>query len=145
MLTYYHGTSDASAQQIMQSVDLNQGGGELGQGFYVGSSMWRACSWAWQKANRNYAVLEFSIYEPAFLNLNLLCLNRQQTLQHYKQRRRDNTCGTYIYKRENTPIDAVWAPIVGRGIKDTCQIKFQGATNSPAAVFINNQQITRII
>lgn len=141
MLTYYHGTDKTAAENIAQHIDSQKGGGELGQSFYIGSSAWRAHSWAWLKAKRNYAVLKFEIDEEAFLSLKLLCLNRRRTQNDFAQRKKAQDENSYVYANA----DAVWAPIVGKNVKDAYQIKFQGGEGSPGEQFINDQSKTQIV
>ena len=135
MMTYYHGTdSNAATNMEQQGINLSLGGGELGKGFYIGSSLWRACSWAWQVAHKKkmqYAVIKFDLDEDKFLSLRLHCLNRQTTIDNYGERKRCNNTQDYEYSN----VDAVWAPIVGRNVHDAYQIKFQNT--ECAKVFIN--------
>ena len=139
MLTYYHGTNGIYAQSIVShGANVSKGGGELGQGFYVGSSLWRAFSWAWQKANKNghstYGVIEYQIDEAGLHNLNLLCKNRSSAENTYIRLKQNNTVNTW-----NSRHDAIWAPIVGRGIKDTYQIKFE---SKKGELYINQRNKT---
>lgn len=137
MLKYYHGSDVDSINDIYNNgADVTKGGGELGQGFYVGSSMWRASSWAWHQAkkrNKNYGVIEYDINEKGILNLDLLCKNRRSTLQYYRN----------LKKKKNFKVklnhDVVWAPIVGMNIKDVYQMKFESEKGQD---FINNQNKT---
>jgi len=47
----YHGTTPASATQILTGVfDVTLGGGELGRGFYTGQYPHVAKAWAYQKS-----------------------------------------------------------------------------------------------
>lgn len=136
MLTYYHGTEGMYIHPIFSTgATVSRGGGELGQGFYVGSSMWRAFSWAWQKANKNghsfYGVIEYQIDEVGLFNLNLLCKNRASTELRYAILKQTNTENSW-----NSHHDAIWAPIVGRGVKDAYQIKFESILGE---TFINQQ------
>lgn len=139
MLTYYHGTDDASAQAIYSTgADIEKGQGELGKGFYIGSSMWRAFSWAWLRAKKekcsSYAVIEYRIAECDLLKLNLLCLNRQSAVGIFSYLKQTNQKETWMSNH-----DAIWAPLVGQNIKDSFQIKFE---SSQGEIFINHQNKT---
>lgn len=61
MLEYYHGSDKKSIYNIYNNgADISKGSGELGQGFYVGSSLWRAFSWAWM-------IYRFNLHARTFL------------------------------------------------------------------------------
>lgn len=120
-MKYYHGTSArAIASMLPGKIDTTCGyGGELGLGFYIGSSLWRAFSWGWMNAKTNCQVIEFTLDEVQFLNLNLLCKNRQSTLASFHNIKQS---GNY---KKIYDVDAIWAPIVGQNIQNTYQIKFE--------------------
>lgn len=124
MLTYYHGTTKSDAEAILNNgIDLSMGSGELGQGFYVGSSLWRAYSWAWSKARtREYRVIEFQIDEKQLNELNLLCKNRRSTQDLFARLQEKYTAREY-----RSGCDAIWAPIVGKDIQNVYQIKFENS------------------
>lgn len=126
MLTYYHGTDSSAAKSIMAEIKVNTSNrkhkAELGDGFYVGSSCWRASSWAWHKANIDYKVVRFLIKEIPFLKLHVIVMDRAEVKKFWNNKQRMLGC------------DAVWGPIVGGHIRDTLQIKFE----SPLGInFIN--------
>ena len=135
-MVYYHGTDEMSLSLIEQEAKIDCGRGELGRGFYVGSSLWRAFSWAWHKANKkgtkSYGVISYEINENKFCNLSILCLNRQSTERKYAWLKKLN-----LSKRWYSNHDAIWAPLVGGGIKDVYQIKFQSKKGEE---FINQQK-----
>jgi len=69
----YHGTSLANAKKIVGSpnqVDVTIGRGELGQGFYTGTSIALAAIWAHAKYKEKKAVIKFEISESDFIQLN---------------------------------------------------------------------------
>lgn len=125
MLTYYHGTDSQSAASIIAHVNLptRRRKAEMGDGFYVGSSCWRASAWAWHKANIDYKVVRFLIKEIPFLKLHVKVMNRAEVLTFWNNKR-----------KRKLECDAAWGPLVGGHIKDTLQIKFE----SPLGInFIN--------
>ncbi len=68
----FHGTDAASALKIVgppPSVDVNMGKGELGKGFYTGSSIALAAIWAQLRYGQNAVVIEFEIPKPRFVQL----------------------------------------------------------------------------
>lgn len=138
MLVYYHGSDQKSIYNICnKGANISKGGGELGQGFYIGSSMWRACSWAWRKANegkKDYNVLVYEIDDINLKNLKIVRWGRRKTLEEYKKRKKERTTETWISGN-----DAIWAPIVGGNIRDVMQIKFESDAGQN---FINQQKHT---
>ena len=136
MLIYYHGTDGKSAQSILQSgANIDYGSGELGKGFYIGSSIWRAFSWAWHKAKEkkssDYGVIEYHVNEEDFLQLKVLCKNRQSVESTFAYLRQTNQEKSKVFGN-----DAIWGPLVGKNIKDTYQIKFESPKGKE---FINSQ------
>lgn len=138
MLIYYHGTDEKSINSIIKNgANVKLGGGELGQGFYVGSSLWRAFSWAWQKSNpKNLrcGVIEYSLNEYYFLSLDILCKNRVATQTLYSTLDASNQTNNF-----NSGHDAIWTPIVGKNVKDAYQIKFE---SKKGELYINQQNKT---
>ena len=122
----YHGTDEDSVQLIMGGrIDVERGGGELGQGFYVGNLAHQAFAWAYRKGKRfgrGYGVIQFNIDDRAFYLLQRLNLKRSQAAAKRLQMRNEGIQRTYIFG-----VDAVIAPIVGRRyIPNFTQIKFEG-------------------
>ena len=69
----FHGTSLTNAKKIVGSpnqVDVTLGQGELGQGFYTGTSIALAAIWAQSRHQTNSAVIKFEISESDFIQLN---------------------------------------------------------------------------
>ncbi len=138
MLVYYHGSDLKSLNNICnKGANINKGRGELGKGFYIGSSMWRACSWAWRKSNKgqnDYNILIYEIDDVNLGNLKIIRWGRRKTQEEYKRRKKEHTTRTWI--SEN---DAIWAPIVGGNIRNVMQIKFE---SNAGQTFINQQNHT---
>ena len=68
----YHGTNRSSANKIVgppSSVDVNIGKGELGKGFYTGSSIALAAIWAQLRYGSDAVVIEFDIPKTRFVQL----------------------------------------------------------------------------
>ncbi|MBQ8778093.1 MAG: hypothetical protein IJZ49_00060 [Alistipes sp.] len=131
----YHGTDKDSAEQIMRNnINVRQGGGELGQGFYVGNLAHQAFAWAYRKGRRfgrGYGVIQFNIDDRAFYRLQRLYLTRHQAARERLQMHNRGIQRTYIFG-----VDAIIAPVVGgRYIPNFTQIKFEGDIGK---VFINS-------
>lgn len=135
-MVYYHGTDANSINAIIKNgVDITRGSGELGQGFYVGSSLWRAFSWAWRKSQDsrqdNYGVIRYEILEKDFLNCDLLCKNRLSATATYENLKKKSKTRSWTSGH-----DAIWTPIVGKNIQNVYQIKFESQHGRD---FINQQ------
>lgn len=139
-MLYYHGSDIDSINSIMQNgADIDKGGGELGKGFYIGSSMWRAFSWAWHKAkkiNKDYAVIEFDFNDNEFVKLNIQYYNKSSALNVYENLKQNKNIMTWTSGK-----DAIWAPIVGYNIHGVLQIKFESKKGKE---FINKQQKNKL-
>lgn len=102
MLIYYHGTTKNAIDAILKNgIDISKGCGELGKGFYVGSSLWRAYSWAWHKSQKNgiakdYGVIEFQLDEVQLNKLNILCKNTRSTISTYNGLKQCDTTQYWI-------------------------------------------------
>lgn len=69
----YHGTSKLNAKSITgppMNVQVEKGRGELGKGFYTGSSIALAAIWAQARHRDNAVVIEFEIPKEKFITLN---------------------------------------------------------------------------
>jgi len=80
----FHGTSLTNAKKIVGSpnqVDITLGRGELGQGFYTGTSIALAAIWAQSRHNGNSAVIKFEISESDFIGLNGHLIKKRSILK----------------------------------------------------------------
>lgn len=77
-MIYYHGTDATSALTIAShKIDVTKGGGELGQGFYVGSLLHKAFAWAYNKSSKQKGkVVEFNINDDDFLQVQRIWLEK---------------------------------------------------------------------
>ena len=81
----FHGTDNVSAKRIVgppSSVDVKNGGGELGRGFYLGENVSLAASFSRGKFGNNGSVIKFEIDDSMYINLNIKILNRSQYIYH---------------------------------------------------------------
>lgn len=101
MIRRYHGTNITSANNIIGppcNVDLTLGGGELGVGFYVGSSVALSGSRAKSKYKRNSAIIEFNILPKDYYSLSLLILyNRTSVRKFWNLLRKTRRTHSYQY------------------------------------------------
>jgi hypothetical protein len=123
-LSKYHGTSTQIAQNLqLGKIDSTLGGGELGQGFYLGDSLWVAKSWAHNRHGNNSAVLKVEIPDPDFNSLSIELLSRTDALTLRKEIKRINATRVYVHG-----VDVLWSPIVGTTRIDADQYKYESTT-----------------
>ncbi|WP_116787919.1 DUF3990 domain-containing protein [Flavobacterium psychrotrophum] len=84
----YHGTSSEFAESIVgppSNVDLTLGKGELGKGFYTGSSIALAAIWARSRYEDQGVVIEFEIPKANFVQLKgLLIKTQHEVVTHWE-------------------------------------------------------------
>jgi len=79
----FHGTDDISASIIIgppSNVDVTRGRGELGQGFYTGSSISLAAIWAYGRHQEKGVVVEFGIPRSELVKLDCMAFKRRSKL-----------------------------------------------------------------
>lgn len=133
----YHGTSEKYALDLINGkVDTSLGGGELGQGFYLGDALHVAKAWAKQKYNSE-VVVEFQIDEDdLLLNFNIECLNRSQAIYFHKLIKANGSTRKYLFFK-----DIVWAPIVGGPKLYADQYKWE---SKKGQCFLNGSSVLRV-
>jgi uncharacterized protein YneR len=77
----FHGTSAEFASDLVSGkVDTSTGGGELGQGFYVGTELHVAKAWAKQKFDCE-TVVEFKMNEEDFWGFDIEALSLSEAIE----------------------------------------------------------------
>lgn len=138
--TWYHGGALTSIEQIAASkIDTKLGGGELGQGFYVGNYGHEASTWAWYVAKgKKPTVVELKVNNFGAASLKKHELSWLRAKEHAIRIAKADTRRTYVFD-----VDVVAAPIVGKNFKDTpTQLKWEG-TKSTA--FLNSPNVNKSI
>jgi hypothetical protein len=112
----YHGTHITSATSIMaQGVDVSKGGGELGQGFYLGDLEYRSYLWAYQQHGAQAAIVEMEMEENDIIDERRFSLHLIQSKEEaYKIKKEIKNVGgtrTYLFG-----VDIVWSPVIGGGM-----------------------------
>jgi hypothetical protein len=133
----YHGTKTNAANSIQgppTNVDVNRGGGEMGQGFYVGDNLTLAISWA-KGRYRQPAVLEFQIDKRQYATLSFHRLSHMQVLNTWHQLRRLGTHRTHQFG-----YDIIFGPLAT--IPYSAQYKFE---SNDAQTLLNNSTTNRIL
>lgn len=117
----FHGTKAATAKSLMAgNVDVSQGGGELGRGFYTGDYLWVAKAWAANRYKKDAAVVKFEIPDTEYFALEPLLLSRTDALKCRNDIKAALATRTYTFK-----VHVVWSPIVGTTRVDADQHKFE--------------------
>ena len=104
----YHGTDKTSQKAIVgppKNINSKKGGGELGQGFYLGDNMTMAISWA-KGRSRKASVIEFEISNSKYALLNFKQMSHSQILKDWYQMKKLGTQRTHKYG-----FDVVFGPL----------------------------------
>ncbi|AIA73519.1 hypothetical protein FF32_01285 [Halomonas campaniensis] len=132
----YHGTSDQYASELMAGrVDTSKGGGELGQGFYLGTALHVAKAWAKQMHDCE-AVVEFQIDDNDFWSFEILSLNEIETIEHRSFIRAEGKTRSFKFNK-----DVIWGPIVGGPKVYSDQHKWE---SRKGGAFLNGSSVLRI-
>ncbi|MFT6067891.1 MAG: hypothetical protein ACJAT2_003638 [Bacteriovoracaceae bacterium] len=110
MLKFYHGTSHNNVDNIENNgIDTERGCGELGQGFYLTDKAYEAFNWAdMQHGFHNKEVLEYTIEEEEFYNLEPLVLEYNRAVYYRNRIKEDAETCTFQFEES-----LVWSNIVG--------------------------------
>lgn len=131
----YHGSDENSVQNLIQgNIDVTMGGGEIGQGFYLGDMLHVAKTWAMNKHNSN-SVLQIEVEDNDLLSLDPLTLTYEQARKKRSSIRKENKQRTYIFDR-----NVVWAPIVGTEKIKADQFKWESADSQN---LLNSNRVDR--
>ena len=105
----YHGSKEWIIDKLISgNINTSKGGGEIGQGFYLGDMLHIAKAWAWQRHNKSKAVLEVEVDDKDLIGLKPLSLDYDDAVRKRLYIRRIKQQRTYLFKR-----NIVCAPIVG--------------------------------
>lgn len=104
----FHGTSAEFASDLVSGkVDTSTGGGELGQGFYVGTELHVAKAWAKQKFDCE-TVVEFKMNEEDFWGFDIEALSLSEAIEQRESIKASGLQRSHLFGK-----DVVWGPIVG--------------------------------
>lgn len=132
----YHGTSDLFANDLLEGrVDISKGGGELGQGFYLGTALHVAKAWAKQMHDCE-TVIEFQIDDNDFWNFDILSLNEIEAIEHRSTIRAVGATRSFKFNK-----DIVWGPIVGGPKVYSDQHKWESSSGES---FLNSSSVLRV-
>lgn len=120
----FHGTSPQIAQDLAAGrVDVRQGGGELGQGFYTGEYLHVAKQWAlhrYSAKQKNVVVFDADDDQVQALRLNILGF--PEATAHRSAIKKRGATRTHTFN-----CDMVWAPIVGSDRVNSEQHRWESA------------------
>lgn len=136
-MKFYHGTDKSTGDDIQLSgtkIDPTKGGGELGQGFYVGDSLTLAISWA-KGRYKAPAVLEFDVDNGKYAALSFKQMSHGAVLHSWRQLKKLGTSRTHTFGT-----DVVFGPLATAVY--AAQYKFESAT---ASTELDDATIDRIL
>lgn len=132
----YHGTSDSSANDLLDGrIDISKGGGELGQGFYLGTALHVAKAWAKQMHDCE-TVIEFQIDDNDFWNFDIQSLNEIEAIERRSIIRARGETRSFKFNK-----DIVWGPIVGGPKVYSDQHKWESPNGER---FLNGSSVLRV-
>ena len=121
----YHGTKQENAKSITgppPNVDVSIGNGELGKGFYTGSSIALAAIWAQTRYGKEAVVIKFDIPEPKFVQLKGVVIKTKEEVKNgWKQLKANSS--KIAFSSDHDYIIAPFATIEGSGH----QLKFESS------------------
>lgn len=127
----YHGTSKEKSFSVIKGIDLSLGRGELGKGFYTGTSIAMAKIWAKQRFGSNGVVIEFEIDKSKFVLLEGHVIgSRKGVLIFWNKLKENKTTTSHTFGK-----DYVIAPFATNDVGH--QIKFE---SKKAAEELNNSK-----
>lgn len=131
----FHGTAEAHAEKLIEGkVDASLGGGELGQGFYLGTALHVAKAWALQM-HKSESVVEFQ-FDDDFWNFDIQGLDEIEAIEHRSIIRESKQTRTYKFNK-----DIVWGPIVGGPKVYADQHKWESKKGED---FLNSSKVLRL-
>lgn len=135
----YHGTASSIAVDLAAGqVDVAQGGGELGRGFYAGEHLHLAKAWAVQRyGDRKNNVVEFDVPDPQIVQLNVVYLDGPTATSYRTNIRTGGTTRTHTFG-----YDMVWSPIVGKSSIVGEQFKWESTASES---LLNSASVVRKI
>lgn len=128
-ITLYHGTSETNAEKILTNgINFNVGSGELGRGFYLGTSLAYASCMAWHSAKSandpKFRVLSVTIDVDDLKTWNVLSLNNWGAERIWNQLITTNQTASHLFGK-----DVVISPVQD-GLNMGCwQFKFEKDVN----------------
>lgn len=96
----FHGTSQIVADKLSRDpslVTVDQGGGELGRGFYAGDHLALAAAWARGRHGGTIGVLAISIDPSAYIKLAIKTLSWHQVVSTWNQLKAHGQTRTYVF------------------------------------------------
>lgn len=134
-ISTYHGTAEAHADALVEGkVDSTLGGGELGQGFYLGTALHVAKAWAVQMHNSE-SVVEFQFDDDDFWNFDIKSLTEIEVIEYRSIIKEKSLTRTYKFSK-----DIVWGPIVGGPKVYSDQHKWESKSGES---FLNGNKVLR--
>jgi hypothetical protein len=125
----FHGTSPATAATLASGgVNVTEGGGELGVGFYTGEYLHVAKAWAVHRYGaKRQNVVEFDVDDNAVQAFDIVWLDAGEASFTRANLKRSGTTRTHAFS-----CDLVWSPIVGTDKIQSDQHKWESLRSETA-------------
>jgi len=134
-MVMYHGSDENTVNKLIGgNIKVSKGGGEIGQGFYLGDMLHIAKAWAWNKHNSK-AVLQVEVPDDDMIELNPLTLTYEDAVKKRAYIRSLKQERTYKFNE-----NIVWSPIVGTQKVRGDQLKWE---SQHAEKILNSNQVFR--
>jgi len=134
-ISTYHGTADQYADALVEGkVNTSLGGGELGKGFYLGTTLHVAKAWAVQMHGCE-SVVKFQYEDDKFWSFDIKSLTDIEAHEYRSTIRSQGLTRTYLFST-----DVVWGPIVGGPKVYSDQHKWE---SSKGEAFLNSDEVLR--
>ena len=132
----FHGTTETHVDKLIEGkVDVSLGGGELGQGFYLGTALHVAKAWAVQM-HKSESVVEFQFDDDEFWNFDIQGLTEIEAIEYRSNIRASGQTRNYKFNK-----DIVWGPIVGGPKVYSDQHKWESKNGEN---FLNGSKVLRL-
>jgi hypothetical protein len=142
---WYHGTTKAFAEDIVKgNIKVCKGGGEIGQGFYMGNYFDKAKSWAYHvnktpsdkvKKVPKRAVVKFNV-EP-YISFQLERISWKRGMKVYEDLKSKERQRTHTFNK-----DLLFSKVFGKPDYKFFQLKWE---SDDAEKLLNSHRVTRKI
>lgn len=136
---WYHGTDYSTAQNLFaKKINITNGGGELGQGFYMGNFMHQAKQWAYYKNNENNIPSSIVTFEfTPWISLKYQLIGFTRGLEIYANLNKKGTQRSHVFG-----YDFVLCKVLGKILYNFYQLKWE---STKGQFFLNNNAIITLL
>lgn len=140
---YYHGTDNITLYTLLTNIKVNNGGGELGEGFYVGNFKHKAVQWAIHKQKQNNSqiksnnvcVFQLKLHPFVTFVFQQLSFNRASKIKN-------DIKSNGTQRTHRLGLDFVYSPVVGVTYFGFYQIKYE---SQRIETYLNSSLVNKLI